>query len=54
MSRLAATWRGILFGCKVAGKLVTLGAISGKPKTVIETGEKVIRAVEEAKQDADS
>ena len=44
-----ATWHGILFGFRVAGKLVTLGVISGKPKKVIETGEKVIQAIDEAK-----
>ncbi len=44
-----ATWHGILFGFKVAGKLVALGVVSGKAKTVIETGEKVIQAIDEAK-----
>lgn len=45
-----AIGHGVLFGFKVAGQLVSLGVIHGKPEKVVETGQKIIQAIEDAKK----
>lgn len=44
-----AVGKGVVFGIKVAGKLVALGVIHGKAGKIIETTQKIEQAIEDAK-----
>lgn len=44
-----AIGRGMQIGLKVAVELVTLGLIKGNGKTVIDTADKIEKAIEKAK-----
>ncbi len=46
----SAVGKGLLFGLKVAGKLVALGVIHGKtPEQIVTTAQKIEQAIEDAK-----